>query len=196
MTAALVDPAVTAVKFAREVEQFRTIQDAYLRRGIWLTKVEYPRLLVNFCVPQTTPRVALFGACIDFTNYDLWPPGVQLVDPFTQEPFTKGTLPTAFVQFHRVPVSGGPPGAAMIQQQEVVIAWENTQIPFLCLRGVREYHENPAHSGDSWLPYRGTGVGSLSYLVEQLHKYGVTPVSGLQVEMVPQIKVALRGQLE
>jgi hypothetical protein len=29
-----------------------------------------------------------------------------------------------------------------------------THKPFLCLRGIREYHEHPQHSGDEWLLYR------------------------------------------
>ncbi|WP_306919914.1 putative metal-binding protein [Rhizobium mesoamericanum] len=33
--------------------------------------------------------------------------------------------------------------------------------PFLCMAGVREYHDNPAHSGDPWLLHRGSGEGRL-----------------------------------
>jgi hypothetical protein len=31
-----------------------------------------------------------------------------------------------------------------------------THKPFLCLRGIREYHEHPQHSGDDWFLYRET----------------------------------------
>ena len=29
-----------------------------------------------------------------------------------------------------------------------------THRPFLCLRGIREYHDHPQHTGDEWLLYK------------------------------------------
>jgi hypothetical protein len=31
-----------------------------------------------------------------------------------------------------------------------------TKGTFFCMRGVREYHEHPEHTGDQWLLYRGS----------------------------------------
>jgi hypothetical protein len=50
-------------------------------------------------------------------------------------------------------------------------------LPFLCLPGVREYHEHPAHSNDPWLGYRNSGEGTLGFLIDQLHLYGSNPIS-------------------
>ena len=37
-----------------------------------------------------------------------------------------------------------------------------TGLPFLCMRGIREYHEHPQHTGDDWMLYRGAhGVFSV-----------------------------------
>jgi hypothetical protein len=33
------------------------------------------------------------------------------------------------------------------------------EAPFLCIAGVREYHDHPGHSGDSWDLHRTTGAG-------------------------------------
>lgn len=60
--------------------------------------------------------------------------------------------------------------------QAMMQAFSDDQIPFLCLAGVREYHNNPGHTGDSWFLHRGTGAGTLNFLLEQLYKYGVRPM--------------------
>jgi len=68
------------------------------------------------------------------------------------------------------------------------------EIPFLCLAGVREYHEHPAHSGDVWELYRKSGAGRLVRLLEIVDRYGVAPMTGLNVQLVPQVGfTAARG---
>jgi hypothetical protein len=61
------------------------------------------------------------------------------------------------------------------------------EVPFLCIAGVREYHEHPGHSGDSWELHRSTGAGRLVRLLEVIHKYGVDPLRGYSVNLVPQV---------
>jgi hypothetical protein len=63
-----------------------------------------------------------------------------------------------------------------IQFMNMIQAHGPDEVPFLCLPGVRQYHDNPAHTGDSWLLHRRSGEGSLHFLVEQIWKYGVNPV--------------------
>ena len=60
-------------------------------------------------------------------------------------------------------------------------------IPFLCIAGVREYHEHPAHSGDAWELHRADGAGRLVRLLEIIHRYGVVPIAGYGVQLVPQV---------
>ncbi len=66
-------------------------------------------------------------------------------------------------------------------------AYGPDDIPFLCVAGVREYHEHPAHSGDQWELYRSSGGGRLIRLLEIVSKYGLDPVVGLNVQMVPHV---------
>lgn len=61
------------------------------------------------------------------------------------------------------------------------------EVPFLCLAGVREYHEHPAHSGDVWELHRTEGAGRLVRLLEIVSKYGVEPIVSLQVQLIPKI---------
>ena len=47
-----------------------------------------------FAAPQLQPPAIVFGALLDFTNYDLYPPSVRLVNPFTREPYSLKSIPT------------------------------------------------------------------------------------------------------
>jgi putative metal binding uncharacterized protein len=49
--------------------------------------------------------------------------------------------------------------------------------PFLCMRGVREYHDHPFHSNDPWLAHRGTGVGTLYHILDVIHRHGIVPLN-------------------
>lgn len=193
----LVDPAVSRAKFEREVAEYRKLEGEYMRRGWWMLRAEYPEVFVVFANSELKPPAVVFGALLDFTNYDLWAPSVKLVDPFTREPYKANELPTVL---KRRTVRQAPPGlAAMIQQQggdmpqfvqdEPLMQWyAPDDVPFLCLPGVREYHEHPAHSGDSWLLHRDRGEGKLYFILEKLYKYGVQPITTYNIQMMPVIR--------
>lgn len=160
----LVEPSVSRRKFEREVAKYRDQRAHFEERGVWLIEAEYPQIFFVFGSPRLSPAPILFGALLDFSNFDLWPPSVRLVNPFTRESYRwKQLLPA-----QRLPhvVNG--------QLQTLLQGGQPDDIPFLCLPGVREYHEHPAHTGDSWLLYRAAGERGLLFIIEQLHKYGVT----------------------
>ena len=60
-------------------------------------------------------------------------------------------------------------------------------IPFLCIAGVREYHDHPGHSGDAWELHRRSGAGRFVRLLETITKYGVQPITEYHVSLVPQV---------
>jgi hypothetical protein len=112
-----------------------------------------------------------------------------LVDPFTGEAYTAEQLPTTL---NRALPPIQLPGAAqgnmeMRGAQALMQAANPGDIPFLCIAGVREYHEHPGHSGDAWELHRPTGAGHLVRLLEIIHRYGVEPIRGYGVNLVPQI---------
>ena len=187
----LVDPVVSRAKFDREVARYRELEEEHARRGWFLLKAEYPEVFVVFGAPQLRPPALVFGVLIDFTDYDLWPPSVKLVDPFTREPYKNKDLPCRLL---RQPAMPNDPALAgqiqLVQPQDLMVAHDPEDVPFLCIPGVREYHEHPAHSGDSWLLYRGTGEGTLHFLLEQIYKYGVQPIAAYNVIMQPVIQYA------
>lgn len=194
----LVDPEVSRTKFERELADYRKVEDDHIRRGWWLLRVEYPEVFVVFGAPKVRPPTVVFGALLNFADYDLRPPSVRLVDPFTREPYKFNELPTVL---KRRTTAAAPPqlaaqGLSVVEQeQQLMVAHRPEDIPFLCIPGVREYHDHPAHSGDPWLLHRGTGEGTLYFLLDQLYKYGVEPITDYQVglQVVGYVQGAVPG---
>jgi hypothetical protein len=82
-----------------------------------------------------------------------------------------------------------------IQLSSLVQSNRPDDYPFVCLPGVREYHDNPAHTGDSWLLHRNSGEGSLAFILEKIWAYGVEPLSMYQVQLqMPNIAVGMTLQ--
>lgn len=165
-----VDPAVTHLKYDREVARLQEQRGELEKRGIFLLGstifpyidlVYVPRQRLGAVIPLTQQgglflpegaRTAIevpslsasaFKAHFDLSNYDLDAPSLEFRDPWTDQPLQYGTMFRA-LQFdqHRK-------GQLVLLDDHPL-----THKPFLCLRGIREYHEHPQHSGDEWLLYR------------------------------------------
>lgn len=80
-------------------------------------------------------------------------------------------------------------GFMIVEHQPLLQDYGPEDIPFLCLPGVREYHDHPAHSGDPWELHRTTGAGSLARLVDVVRTYAVEPLGGWAVQLTPQISL-------
>jgi hypothetical protein len=189
-----VEPAVSRSKFDREIAEYRMLDVDYRRRGWMLLKAEYPEVLVVLAAPQLTPPAIVIGVRFDYSNYDVRPPSVRLVNPFTAEPYKTKDIPTLLKRaveagWPQVPGLVVPPGAQvrMVAQQPLMQSYGPEDIPFLCLAGVREYHDHPGHSGDAWELHRKSGAGRLVRLLGTITKYGVEPISDYQVNLVPHV---------
>lgn len=194
------DTNVARRKFDREIAQFRQMESVYRGRGIWLISAEFPRVLVAFATPKSPNVFVPFAAEIDFTDYDAQPLSVILVHPVT---FKRLKVSDILPQF-----SIGMAGRMMrlrttsngqVVTENIVQAWDEER-PFLCIAGVREYHDNPAHTGDSWWLHRRTGEGTLHHIVNIIWTYGVknivAPQMNLQIQfagysMQPEIEQPL-----
>lgn len=192
MTHQYADPAVSRAKFEREIAQYRGLEADYRARGWLLVRAEFPEALVIMAAPQMKPPAIVTGVLFDYTNYDAAPPSVRLVDPFTGVPYLFKDLPTGLrrsLPGQPFALPGMAPGQQVLVNQQIPLMQANApeEIPFLCLAGVREYHEHPAHSGDAWELHRVSGAGRLVRLLDIVHKYGVTPLVGYAVQLVPQI---------
>jgi hypothetical protein len=175
----VVDPQVSRDKYAVEIMLFRQNYSHYRTRGILLLEEAFPNVRLAFCSVKVRPYPVLFAVCINFTNYDLDPPSVSFIDAFSYSPILITQLPHQF-----------PRKISQIQNQlnlQPLVIAQADNIPFFCIPGVREYHHHPAHTGDSWLLHRGiAGEGTLGFLIEKLHQYGVSAVNGLQGPAIAQ----------
>ena len=191
----LLNPEIVRAKFDREVEQCRNAEAALRKRGCWIISATFPTVIVTFVAPQLRPPTLLFTASLDFTNYDIWPPSVRLINVFTGEPLFARELPPALTFSRRVAVEaplempmlpGIPIQAGPIQffsEQPLLVSHGPDEPPFFCFPGVREYHDHPAHSGDSWLLHRGAQEGTLFFIIDNLCRYGSEPIKGFQIGM-------------
>jgi len=201
-----IDPEVSRFKFVQEVHRLNEQQSTLQGRGIFVfgtptypvvdllflprhpLQVAVPAaqsgsillpqgVMVQVEVPSLSARA--FKAHFDLTDFDLQAPSLEFRDAWTDEPLKYDTMFRALeFEEHR--------------KTHLVLLPDHpsTRKPFLCLRGVREYHEHPQHSGDDWLLYReGMGLFSIAMSlwrvsVDLVHpRLNIQP-SGLQVQWV------------
>ncbi len=191
------DPAVSRVKFDREVAEFKALEADYRRRGWLMFSADFSRILVALAAPQLKPIAIVTGVLFDYTNYDARPPSVHLVDPFTEQPYTTKNCPTMLprIKPQTAPapaIPGLPEGVVPRFQftEQLMQSYGQNDVPFLCLPGVREYHDHPAHSGDAWELHRAAGAGRLVRLLEVIFRIGIEPITSYNVNLVPQISFA------
>jgi hypothetical protein len=190
--AQVVDPEVSRAKFAREVAAYRDMEAIYRKRGWLLLDAQFPEVFVAFAATKIRPVPIVAAVVVDFTDYDLQPPSVRFVDPFTREKLLASNF--QFQMLRRPPMPGVPPEAMAVLMQQGGMQLANMiqsnrldDYPFICLPGVREYHDNPAHTGDSWLLHRGSGEGSLAFILEKIWMYGVDPLSTYNFQIQAQV---------
>jgi len=184
------EPAVSSAKFDQEIADYHSLRREYEQRGWFLIEAEFPEVFVVVAAPNLQPPAIVTGVLFDYTNYDAQPPSVRLVNPFTRQPFLARELPTTLnraLPVQQVDLPGVAGQVQMTAAQPLMQSHGPDELPFLCIAGVREYHEHPGHSGDLWELHRAGGAGKLVRLLEVIHRYGVEPIRGYGVNLVPQI---------
>ncbi|MBY5720602.1 hypothetical protein HFO33_29105 [Rhizobium leguminosarum] len=183
-----VDEAVSRRKFEREVAQYRQLEDTYRRRGWFLLEATFPTVLVLFAALKVQPVPLVCAVRLDFTNYDLVPPSVTFVDPSTGTVLPMKSLGFQLLRLNGLADASPEIVTTLAQQQRLALqsllqAHSPDEIPFLCLPGVREYHDHPAHTGDSWLLHRRSGEGSLHFILEQIWASGINPIQTINYQI-------------
>lgn len=207
-----IDPVVNRIKFEREmallVKQRGTLESlgVFLLESTKFPTVDIlfaPRHFLQAGIPTSQsggivlPQVALkmvevpslaaraFKAHFDLTDYDLRAPSLEFRDPWNDNLLPYATMFRALEyetdrKAHVVLLDSHP----------------TTKKPFLCIRGIREYHEHPQHSGDDWLLYREeinlfSIVMSLwRVCIDLVHPAVIMqPNSSVQVRWIAEVKV-------
>ena len=147
-----VDPAVSRAKFDRQLTEYQSLEADYRARGWFLVKAHWPVVIVVLASKKTIPPSIVTAVQFDYTNYDAEPPSVRLVDPFSGRCLPFNELPTRLPRMVSEQEVAIPGGAIMQlnQAQDLMQANSQEDIPFLCIPGVKEYHDHPGHSGDPW----------------------------------------------
>ena len=73
---------MSRAKFEREVAEYRSMEDTYVKRGWWLMQAAFPVVKVALLTTRTRPAMLALAVRIDFTDYDLRPLSVKFIDPF------------------------------------------------------------------------------------------------------------------
>ena len=178
------DPAVSRRKFDREIGRLRASERVLTARGVWVTEAEFPFVKVAFLATRVTPRVVALGIRVDFTDYDARPFSVKFWDPFEDRELATSELQTMLPRRGPPPAGAGGAPASDAQVITTLVQSHGQNMPaFLCLPGVREYHDHPAHTGDAWELHRRRDGGALFDLVDTLWRYGSAPLTQLGIQM-------------
>lgn len=174
-----VDQNVTHVKFRHEVQEFENQRDDYRKKGVIFIEKKAFTISFLFAIPHIRPQAIPFGIQLDYRNWDVEPPSLKFIDPFNGNPLKKEEIPIEFIQ------ARDPRNPFIINGriQELDLLQGNQHYPpFLCIPGIKEYHDHFAHSGDSWMAHRTRGEGKLITLLEQIWKHSVAQAGGYNVE--------------
>lgn len=182
-----IDTAISLRKFLREIDIYKKGAAFQMQRGIFLLQAEFPNAILSFSAPKLLPPPIVFAVRINFNNYDFEPPSVVFIDPFTHQ-----ILPLAPVPMQRK--VGGTPEQPQLHQ---LVQKDDTGLPFICIPGIREYHNHPAHTGDQWLRYRGeSGIGTLGFIVDQLYAYGIAGLHAYSLNInIPRVGITYDAKL-
>lgn len=99
------------------------------------------QLLHTNDIPSLSARA--FGVNISLDDFDQRAPSVVFCDPFTWREIPYANL------FRANHVGDNNKAFNVILDQHPI-----TKKPFMCMRGIREYHDHPQHTGDDWMLYR------------------------------------------
>lgn len=191
----VIDPVISKVKFRREIETFEAREAFWREKGVIRISTGFPQVRFLFCVTNTKPKAVAFGVELDFSNYDLYPPSVRFIDPFSGRRLMMREMDVQLIQMNQVVPNAPPENVNPFQriQAQPLLMGRPEDYPFLCLPGIREYHQHPAHTGDSWFLYRGRGEGRLHWIIERLYDHSVGLNLQYQVaysiNLSPQIRI-------
>ena len=112
-------------------------------RGWTLLKREFPTLEIEFSAPNAA-CVRLRLLCNDWNER---PPSVVFLDAQGQAVSSIERDPSGVFNNSSHPVTGKP---------------------FICMKGVREYHTHPSHTGDAWETVRNNDRFTLGGILTQI----------------------------
>lgn len=183
------DPKVTKIKFEQELLEFKELENEYRKKGVICFKITPLSINLIFAIPHIKPQPIAFAVSINYSNWDVEPPSIKFIDPFTEKALSREEI---LIDFYQVkdnnPIGMLPNGKLAIPN---LLQGENEITPFICMPGVKEYHNHAAHSGDSWMLYRKKGEGKLCVLIDQLYRHSIAQSAGYALNI--QVNASVKG---
>ena len=142
------DRAVSLRKFEADIRSLSTDAAVFAAAKGWrIISTDYPTLTVALRHSRSSREIEFRFAC---DNWDELPPSLTLHDP-------KEGLELAWKEWPRGDWAAldGHPG---------------TNKPFLCLSGIREFHNHPRHGRDRWEDHRLRGTYRLANIIDRVHQ--------------------------
>lgn len=203
-----VDKRVTQTKFNKQVSNFERHSSSYRKEGIICLRIEFPffefalfgkKGHFQFNLPPfnvngnvilaeplsvtTNAPFLLFAIRVDYSNFDALPPSLRIIDPITSDL-------TRVVGFQPIITPAQQDESNLVHHQfrvqnQSLLLEDNRGRLFICLRGLREYHSHPDHSGDPWLLYRNSGKGDILHVLDQLQLYAISNYNKLLEQQPP-----------
>lgn len=143
-------PVVAAQLFDEAVGQLAANTVLLADRGWWIAHRDFPTLRLAI-VHRATRNIRVFE--FGFDDWNDQPPTLRLVDAETLAELPGNLWPTNGSYWHHSGWSGtvGRPGAA-----------------FMCMPGIREYHNHSSHTGDLWSNYKHLDAFTVGGIVAQV----------------------------
>lgn len=184
-----VDPEVTKRKFEKEIREFKRLEQEYRNKGVISYKTTPNSVSLLFGIPHLKPQPIAFAVNIEYTNWDVEPPSIKFIDPFTDRVLQREEISIDFYQVKaNTQIIMLPNGKLSVPN---LLQGSNNITPFFCIPGVKEYHDHAAHSGDSWMLYRKQGEGKLCVLIDQLYSHSISQSSTYAVNL--QVNASVTG---
>lgn len=145
-------PELSRAKFEAAVAQLRGNESLLRDRGWAIDAADYPDLRIT-AVHRGAGAARTFR--FRFDGWDERPPSLVVIDPesLAMLPGHFWPVPNGF--WHSHGWSGEAGGGA-------------TNQPFLCMKGIREYHAHSSHLGDKWESYRTNADYSFGNIVSKV----------------------------
>lgn len=171
----LVDPMISRAKLKRELDEWQVSSADYRRRGIHLVHVDLEHMVVDVVVTArvscgNAPPLTIVAAAVrlSYDNYDIAAPSLIFIDPASGEP-AQPAIPAWDAD--QEPAQLLTPGVHPEHRR-----------PFVCLPGIREYHEHPQHDNDDWLARRSDGTNRLAVICDRLQRTTAGTIVGISLE--------------
>ena len=142
------DRVVSTRKFDRAVKSMTTHASLFVAERGWdVVAADYPLLSVVFKHPRSHRKIEFRFNCED---WDELPPSLALHHPASGK---------------EIPWEQWPQGVWSVLECHPL-----TRKPFLCLRGIREYHSHNRHLGDMWENYRPLSSYGLLSIIDRVQQ--------------------------